>query len=290
MEFLEASDKILREVIPPRRKTSHKGDNGRILVVGGSHLYHGAPVFSALSAYRCGVDLVYVAVPKPLVTPVRAYSPSLIVMPLPDLRLTEGCVNKIVKNLERGRINVDSAAVGSGMGKTGAKEVGLLTYKFSRMDVGVVLDGGALQSGILDKVKGANLVLTPHEGEFHRVFGIRPGTTLKERIAVVKETAGNFQVTVLLKGIIDIISNGEAVAINRLGNPGMTVGGTGDVLCGVVAALLARGVKPFKSALAAAYINSAAGERALRRWGLHFTAEDLLVEIPRVMSRFDRIV
>ncbi|MFQ5710269.1 MAG: NAD(P)H-hydrate dehydratase [Candidatus Geothermarchaeales archaeon] len=288
MKFLEASDKTVYEIIPPRRRESHKGDNGRVLVVGGGYLYHGAPVLSALATYRSGVDLVYVAVPEPLVSSVRAHSLSLIVIPLPDIKLTVGCVNKIMGSLERRGIVVDSAVVGSGMTKR-VKETGLLVYRLNKAGIKVVLDAGALQSGVLNQVGGGGIVLTPHGGEFSRTFGVKLGETLDERAASVKRIAGEFRVTILLKGLTDIISDGENIAVNEVGNPGMTVGGTGDVLSGLVAGLMARGVEPFKAALAAAYINGLAGEYALRRWGLHFTAEDLLVEIPRAMRKFDRI-
>ena len=106
------SPSIVKKFIPARKSTSRKGDNGIVLVVGGSYIYHGAPILSSLAALRCGTDLVYTSVPKINVAPTRAISPNLIVIPLVDQKLTHGAVNKLVGAVPR---NLDSATIGMGL-------------------------------------------------------------------------------------------------------------------------------------------------------------------------------
>ncbi len=288
MRVLEVSEEMVLDIIPPRRKSSRKGENGRILVVGGSYLYHGAPIFSALAAYRSGVDVAYVAVPRQIVSSIRAYSPSLIVFPLPDVKLTSGSVNRILRGLERRTIRADSAVVGPGLGRGRVKEIGILAYRLADMGLKIVLDADSLRREVVEKLVGQRVVITPHDGEFSRMFGEGPGESLEERIESVGDVSNRLKVVVLLKGPIDVISDGERMAINRTGNAGMTVGGTGDVLSGLVAGLMAKGVEPFRAASAAAYINGSAGDGSAGKYGFHFTAEDLLDEIPLVMKKFDR--
>ncbi len=288
MKALEVSAGMVLDIIPPRKRISRKGENGRILVVGGSYLYHGAPIFSALAAYRSGVDVVYLAVPRHIASPIRAYSPSLIVFPLPDVKLTSGSVNKILRGLERRILRADSAVIGPGLGGGRVREIGVLAYRLANMGLKVVLDADSLRKEVVEKVAGYRIVITPHDGEFYRMFGDSPGESLEERVRSVREVSKRFKVVVLLKGPTDVISDGERVAVNGVGNPGMTVGGTGDVLSGLVAGLMARGVEPFDAASAAAYINGSAGDRSAEKHGFHFTAEDLLDEIPLVMKSFDR--
>ncbi|MEM4648846.1 MAG: NAD(P)H-hydrate dehydratase, partial [Nitrososphaerota archaeon] len=132
-------------------------------------------------------------------------------------------------------------------------------------------------------------VLTPHAGEFKRVFGVEAPSDLQDRVKVVREQAEKNGVTILLKGRIDVISDGVEAAVNETGTPAMTTGGTGDVLSGIVAAFLAWGVDPFRAAASAAWINGRAGELAAEKLGLHMIATDLLDMIPQVMKPFDRV-
>ena len=112
METQTLSSSIIQNFIPARKSNSRKGDNGIVLVIGGSYIYHGAPVLSSLAALRCGTDLVYTCVPKINVTPTRAISPNLIVIPLVDQKLTLGAVKKLVGALPR---NLHSATIGMGL-------------------------------------------------------------------------------------------------------------------------------------------------------------------------------
>ena len=259
------------------------------MVVGGGRIYHGAPIFSALAAYRSGVDIVYVATPEKISQVIRSISPSLIVFPLPDVKLTGGCVNIVVRNVERGTLKIDSAVIGPGLsGKP--TEIGLLAYKLSNMDVKLVLDASALRNEVLKRISGKKVVLTPHEGEFQLMFGVKPESELEKRAEIVKRFAEEFKVVILLKGPQDIISDGKEIYVNKTGNAGMTVGGTGDVLSGLTAGFMARGVEPLKAAVIGAYINGLAGDRVASKLGFHFLAEDLIDEIPLVLKEFDRLI
>jgi NAD(P)H-hydrate epimerase len=127
-------------------------------------------------------------------------------------------------------------------------------------------------------------VVTPHAGEFHAISGKTPSRDTKARSDEVKEFASRSGAIVLLKGHTDIISDGTQVRLNNTGNPGMTVGGTGDVLSGVVAGLMAQGIDSFRAAVAGAFINGASGDFAEETYGDHLTATDLLEHIPKVMN------
>jgi len=157
-------------------------------------------------------------------------------------------------------------------------------------DVRLSLDASALIPEILPLLANKNVVVTPHAGEFKRLFGDTPSDSMVERIKLVEEKSKEFGITVLLKGATDVISDGSTTYLYEKKTPAMTVGGTGDVLSGLVAGLLSRNRNPLESAAAAAFINGLAGESAQKRLGLHMTSMDLLEEIPGAMMPFDKIV
>ena len=277
---------FVKNCIRPRRIDSHKGENGKVMVIGGSWLYHGAPFLSAMASLRCGVDLAYIAAPEKIATAIRALSPNIIVLPLSDLKLTRGVAKRVLKILPE----IDSMVIGPGLASGGEAGIELVVKEALALGKGIVLDATALYSSILEKVSGGRVVLTPHAGEFKRVFGKDVPSKLDERVKLVKEEAEKNRVTILLKGRFDVISNGIEVVVNKTGTPAMTVGGTGDVLSGIVAALLAWGNDPFEAAASAAWINGKAGELATSRFGLHILATDIIDFLPDVLRRFDRIV
>jgi len=277
---------FVKNCIRPRRIDSHKGENGKVMVIGGSWLYHGAPFLSAMASLRCGVDLAYIATPEKVATAIRALSPNIIVLPLSDLKLTRGMAKRVLKILPE----VDSMVIGPGLASGGEAGIELIVKEALILGKGVVLDATALYPEILEKISGGRVVLTPHAGEFRRVFGRVVPSKLDERVKLVKEEAERNRVTILLKGRFDVISNGVEVVVNKTGTPAMTVGGTGDVLSGVVAALLAWGNDPFKAAASAAWINGKAGELAASKFGLHILATDVIDALPEVLRRFDRVV
>ena len=277
---------FVKNCIRPRRIDSHKGENGKVMVIGGSWLYHGAPFLSAMASLRCGVDLAYIAAPEKIATAIRALSPNIIVLPLSDLKLTRGVAKRVLKILPE----IDSMVIGPGLASGGEAGIELVVKEALALGKGIVLDATALYSSILEKVSGGKVVLTPHAGEFKRVFGKDVPSKLDERVKLVREEAEKNRVTILLKGRFDVISNGVEVMVNKTGTPAMTVGGTGDVLSGIVAALLAWGNDPFEAAASAAWINGKAGELATSRFGLHILATDIIDFLPEVLRRFDRVV
>lgn len=276
---------FLKTFIIPRLLDSRKGDNGTVLIVGGNRIYHGAPILASLSVLRSGADLVYTAVPRSNIIPVRSSSPNIIVLPLADDKLTVGSANRLLAMLPK---KPDAAAIG--MGLTLAKKEALLTLVKGLQSIGtkLVLDASALIPSILTQIDNTETIVTPHSGEFKRIFGKVVGDTKDERISNVHKTAKLHGITILLKGWIDIVSSSERVAVNTTHNSGMTVGGTGDVLSGLVSGLFSK-YSPFEAAVLGVFINGSAGNLALKKLGLHLVATDLISNIPDAMKPFDLV-
>ncbi len=262
-----------------REINSHKGQNGSVLIVGGNRNYSGAPALAALSSLRSGVDLSVVACPNSVASPIRSYSPDLIVNGLSDNYITFDDTSRILELSE----DSDVMVLGCGMGRE--EETGLaLTEMIEKIQMPIVLDADALKILDLDLVTKYNgeVILTPHKAEFKTFFGIDVPEKIEQKIDVVSEASKECKSTILLKGVIDIISNGISVKLNSTGNPGMTVGGTGDILAGLVGGLLAQGHKAYEAAYLGSFINGAAGDIALKDYGYNFLASDILKYIPRV--------
>ena len=287
MEPLTLSSSIIQNFIPARKSTSRKGDNGIVLVIGGSYIYHGAPILSSLAALRCGTDLVYTSVPKINVSATRSTSPNLIVIPLVDQKLTLGAVKKLVGALPR---NLHSATIGMGLAIQEKNSLLHLVKSLLDRDVRLSLDASALIPEILPILAHKNVVVTPHAGEFKRLFGDVPSDSNVERIKLVEENALKHGITILLKGPTDIISDGKITYLCEKNTPAMTVGGTGDVLSGLVAGLLSTNRNTLESAAAASYICGLAGKEVQEKLGLHITSMDLIDSIPSVMKPFDKII
>ena len=278
---------IVRKFIPARKANSRKGDNGTVLVVGGSYIYHGAPILSSIAALRSGVDLVYTSVPKINTQSTRAISPNLIVIPLVDQKLTRGAVKKLLGVIPR---NLDSATIGMGLAIAEKSSLNILIQELLNRDVRLSLDASALVSDILPLLANKNVVVTPHSGEFKRLFGQIPPENQKQRISLVEKFAKENGITILLKGQTDVVSDGKTTFLNPKKIPAMTVGGTGDVLSGLVAGILAKNRNALESAAAATFINGMAGKLVQKKLGLHITAMDLIDAIPQVMKPFDKIM
>jgi NAD(P)H-hydrate epimerase len=253
-----------------RKHDSHKGENGRVLVIGGSEDYVGAPGLAALAALRTGADLAVVATPEKNAFALNSLSLDLITVKLPGNHLEPRHVPRLARLAEKSDVTV----MGPGLGEhRGTREaVNLLCGKISKPKV---IDADALTA--LKKIPH-NCVLTPHSGEFKQSFNREPSE------GEVKSRASEDQI-VLLKGEVDVVSNGVDVRQNTTGNPGMTVGGTGDVLAGIVAGLIAQNVPLFDAAFLAAQINGEAGNLLLKEKGFGFIASDLLEAIPKVMEK-----
>ena len=269
----------VKRALPSRDVLSRKGQNGKALIVGGSRIYHGAPVLAALAALRSGTDLVYVAVPKPNVSPIRALSADLIVIPTQDQKLTRGAALKLAGTVPKG---LGSAAIGMGLDTTDGLPI--LVQKLLDMDIRLVLDAGALRRDIQVLLSDKNCIITPHPGEFYRVFGTKPPGDVRERALMVKAKAAEYGVTILLKGPTDVISNGTSVYLNAGSVPAMSVGGTGDVLAGLAAGILSRTRNPMDAAVSAAYINKQAGLHLQNTTGCHMLASDMPGVIPQIMK------
>ena len=287
MEPLILSASTIENFITARKSTSRKGENGIVLVVGGSYIYHGAPILSSLAALRSGTDLVYTSVPKINVASTRSISPNLIVIPLVDQKLTLGAVKKLVGALPR---NLHSATIGMGLAIQEKNSLLHLVKSLLDRDVRLSLDASALIPEVLPILANKNVVVTPHSGEFKRLFGDVPSDSKNERIKLVEKYALDNAVTILLKGPTDIISNGDTTYLCEKNTPAMTVGGTGDVLSGLVAGLLSQNRNSLESAAAASFICSLAGKEVQEKLGLHMTSMDLIDSIPNVMKPFDKII
>ena len=278
---------IIKGFMPTRNKSSRKGDNGKVLVVGGSYVYHGAPVLSSLAALRIGTDLVYTAVPKNNVQATRAISPDLIVIPLADAKLTRGSVNKLLGQIPK---DLDSATIGMGLAIQDIEALKILVKSLLNMDVRLSLDASALVKSILPLIKGKNVVVTPHSGEFYRLFGEELPSEKKNHVKFIEKVAKKYSVTILLKGQTDIISDGKRTFQNsKTESSAMTVGGTGDVLSGIISGLLARNRNSLESAAIAAYLNGLCGEHVQKEMGIHIVASDLINALPYVSKTFDKI-
>jgi NAD(P)H-hydrate epimerase len=282
----EIDSEFVMKRIPPRQRSSHKGMNGVVCVVGGSRTYHGAPFLCAMGAARSGVDLVYLAVPAMVASPIRALSPDLILIPLPDSKLTRGNASKLAKWLP----DVDAIGIGPGLGPQNPDELKRALAIFSEKCEALVVDADALRQQILEspEAQRKKTIVTPHAGEFERLFGQKVPDDLDERVALAKKAARDHGVIVLLKGATDVVSDGERVALNNTHSPAMTVGGTGDVLTGITAGLSAKGIERFDAACCAIFINGLAGIDAARELGNHILASDLVARIPKVMKQFDK--
>jgi ADP-dependent NAD(P)H-hydrate dehydratase len=275
--------KLIKNLMSPRLISSKKGDNGVVLIIGGSRIYHGAPLLASISALRSGTDLVYTAVPRSNIVPIRSFSPNIIALPLSDDKLTVGSANRLVAMLPK---KPDTAAIGMGMSITKPEALLTLIKQFKSGGTKLLLDASALIPSILKEISETDTIITPHVGEYKRIFGEDADVTEKERIPNIQKLAKQYRITILLKGWVDIISDGEQVAVNKTHNCAMTVGGTGDVLSGLTAGLLTK-LKPFDASISGVYFNGAAGNLAYRRVGLHLVATDLIEDLPTAMKPFD---
>jgi len=267
----------------PRVAGAHKGDFGRLLVIGGSEAFSGAPALVSLAALRTGVDIVYLAAPSKTAYAVSSMSPDLITLKLKGDQLSAGNVAALQPYLE----SVDAVVMGPGLG------VHAETREFVKSCVDVVEKAGKPLLLDADGLKAfaefkrplrVPLVVTPHAGEYAVLTGRKMPEKLEERIAEVQKAAAELKAVILSKGQVDVVCDGKRVKLNFTGNAGMTVGGTGDVLSGVVGALLAQKADAFEAAAAGAFVNGAAGDFVANEKGCHLLASDLLEQIPRVLD------
>lgn len=273
--------------IPRRRWDTRKGHGGRVLVIGGSRDYIGAPLLAALAAEAAGIDLVFVAGPAHVPETASRQRPTLIPVELGGDYLSPEHLQRLRQVMSR----VDAVAIGMGLGlseETRSAVIGIVD-EARRQGIPIVVDADGLKhlAGSLDHLKGVKAVLTPHDAEYARLFGEKPApiTCIPQRILdAAKASLQAGGATLLLKGPIDVIAEPTRARLNKTGAPSMSAGGTGDVLAGLTAALLAKGLEPFHAAGAAAYINGAAGALAYREKGDSANALDIISLIPKVVA------
>ncbi|MDC0159118.1 NAD(P)H-hydrate dehydratase [Candidatus Nitrosopelagicus sp.] len=284
MVATKLTKELVEAFIPSRDNNSKKGDNGKVLIVGGSYIYHGAPVLSSLAALRSGSDLVYTCVPKINVFSTRSISPDLIVIPMADSKLTRGTVNKMLGQIP---VDIDSTSIGMGLAIQDVEAIKLLVKSLLDRNVRISLDASSLIKEILPIIEGQNVVVTPHLGEFKRLFGESIENDSNARLSTCEKFAKKHSLTILLKGQKDIITNGDISYTNSTNSPCMTVGGTGDVLSGLVAGFLSRNKNVIESASAATFVNGAVGELLQKEVGNHILASDLISKLPTILNSFD---
>jgi ADP-dependent NAD(P)H-hydrate dehydratase / NAD(P)H-hydrate epimerase len=266
-------------LLPP---VPRAGRTGRVVVVGGGP-YAGAPALAALAALRAGAERATVLCPRAVAEALRANSPDLVVVPIGGERFAPEDGESLLGSLEGTR--VAALAVGMGTGRapgTVAALRTLLAGRGSRTPCVVDADGLEAALGIRSDVPGPPLVITPNAGELVRLGRLAAPPTEAERVRAAERLARTHHVTVLAKGATDVLVEGERTYLNRHHHPAATVAGAGDVLSGVVAALLAQGLEGLAAARLAAYWVGEAGIRLAERNGRGILATDLLEELPAV--------
>lgn len=277
----------MKNHLKARYENSKKGDNGIVLVIGGSSLYHGAPLLASLTALRAGADLVYTAVPRVIINAIRSYSPNIIALPMTDNSLTIGSANRLAKSLPK---IPQVATIGMGMTVSKAEAINSLVKNLKDNGTRLVLDASALIPRVITEITETDTIITPHAGEFKRIFNEEVGISEGDIISNVSRMASRHKITIILKGWLNVIADQSGkVATIRRSTPAMTVGGTGDVLAGLVAALYSKINSAFDASALGIYFNGLAARFAFERVGLHMVATDLIENLPKVMMPFDKI-
>ncbi|MGL6298428.1 MAG: NAD(P)H-hydrate dehydratase [Methanobacteriaceae archaeon] len=309
-EIFTGSGDLLR--LNTRDSKSHKGNNGKILIVGGSSTYTGAPGISGLAgasamggleastAISSCVDIVKIACPKHCKIALESYSPDFIVHGLDGDNIGMTNVNDIIYLSGE----VDAVLIGPGLGleEDTKKAVNVLVSKIKKP---MVLDADALKLVDINLIKNKeDLIITPHLNEFKHFFedAVKESNSsvrinkldnnldnlnynqVSDKIAKFQTITKNIKGTVILKGKYDLIFKGNKFKLNKTGNPGMTVGGTGDCLAGLATGLLGQGIDDFDTGILSTYINGKAGDLAKERYGYGFSASKMTRFIGKFMS------
>jgi NAD(P)H-hydrate epimerase len=282
MKIPEVKSNILKKIYRKRDPWVHKYCFGHLLVIGGSKHYSGSPAFNALAALRAGVDLVTVAAPERAANIVASFAPDLIAYPLKGDYLAKEHLPELLRLTE----NKTAVVIGGGLCRE-AEILETVVEYLKNIKIPAVIDADAIHAVASNRgiVAGKNWVITPHAWEFYILSQIEVGTNLEERIKIVRETAEKLRTTILLKGHVDVISNGSEIALNKTGCSAMSKGGMGDTLAGICGAFLARGIDCFTSICAATYINGLAGELAAKKYSESIMASNLIEEIPNIVKQ-----
>lgn len=260
------------------------------MIVGGSADYSGAPAIAGMAAIGAGADLVYVASPEKSAEAIKSTSPDLIVKSLEGDKLSLSHLDEILKISD----NVDAVLMGPGAGIDDETSK-LFNVLASKIKKPIVMDADSLKQVELSLIKNReDIILTPHIFEFKSFFNVENDLKLDidsydfkkvdENITQFQQIARRIKGTVIVKGQYDLILQGTKFRINKSGNPGMTVGGTGDALAGIVTGLLSQGLNTFDCACLGVFINGLAGDRAYDEKGNGFSATDLVSYIGGVIK------
>lgn len=256
--------------IPPVKADSHKGQNGSVMIVGSNSDYVGAVVFAANSALKSGIDLVYIIAPESSADIIKGYNPEFIVKKVKGNLLSMDNYDDIIELSQK----VDSILIGSGAGldeKTGQ----LYNRLLKDSDKTIVIDADALKLVDKDNCVHARTIVTPHAAEFESFFSTRLPDNFDERIDLIRKLSDKYNTTVVLKGQIDVITEGDEYRLNDTGNAGMTVGGTGDILAGMITAYSTR-MDLFEASCISTFILGRVADKLLDKMGYDYTASDIL--------------
>lgn len=273
---------LVLSLLPDRNPWGHKGNFGKLLLLCGSRGYTGAAFFAAMGALRSGAGLVFLGVPESIygIEAVKLNEP--VIFPLPDAggRLSADAVPEILTRLPQ----MDAVLVGPGLGQSeGTLAAVRAVLEKAECPVVVDADGINVLSAHRDLLRGRKspTILTPHDGEFARLGGVIG----EDRMAAAAALAEELGCVVLLKGHETCITDGTDGYLNPTGNPGMAVGGSGDVLAGVITALLGAGLPPLEAAACGAWLHGAAGDRCAAELGQYgMLPTDMLSALPRLMK------
>jgi len=287
--MIKINRNILKNIYKKRPPDVKKYDYGLLLVIGGSDFYSGSPALSALSAFKAGVDMVRIIAPKRAADIIAGFLPDLAAYPLEGKWLEKKHLSTLVSMTESAKAAAHgktAVVIGGGLGRSEETQETILEY-LSQVSVPAVIDADGIYA--LSKnpkiISGKPFLITPHLYEFFVLTGKNVSQfSLDEKIKTVQEEAKRLETTILLKGAVDIISDGKEVALNKTGSGFMTKGGMGDTLAGIAGAFLTRGVTPFETGQTAAYINGMAGELAAKKLGESVMASDLIEAIPEVIK------
>ncbi len=278
--------------LPPRAKDAHKGTFGKAMIIAGSVGMSGAAALAGKAALRSGAGLVRIAVPKSILPTVASIEPSYTTIALPDD--TKGQISKKALNIITENImENDVVAFGCGVGLSPSVR-SILDMLISRENLKLVIDADGLNN--ICKIKNwpeinkADLVLTPHPGEMKRLWqGLYREPLPDDRLEQAVQLAQRTKTTVLLKGAGTVVTNGKKAYINTTGNPGMATAGSGDVLTGIIAALIGQGMNNFDAASYGSYIHGLAGDLAAEELGrISLIATDIIDALPVAFSEHEQ--
>ncbi|MCL4396798.1 NAD(P)H-hydrate dehydratase [Candidatus Parvarchaeota archaeon] len=280
MIYTTLNEKIIKTAYKKRDNWSHKGNFGKVLIVGGSDEYTGSPAIVALSALRAGIDLTKIIAPKRAADICAGFSPEIITKTVNNTELDSSSFHMIKEESEKYNVMV----IGNGM-KTGYEQTVLVNRILKEIDMKIVLDADAIKVADANQL-AKNMVITPNSNEFKILFKEEPSKDVEKRIKQVYEKARQFNTTILLKGHVDIISNGENTFINKVNSVYMTKGGTGDSLAGITSAMLCQNNDLVEAAAAAAFINGYTGRTVAKKEREAFSVMHLIDNIGNTINKW----